>query len=297
MKKFQSVRLGFQRDCIDIPLDLLCASKSLGEGIKQTTKYLQIHASVKAVGLVESVVVAPSTDKPGAFIVLDGHMRVEALRDLGHSSVSCLLSTDDEGYTYNKQVNRLSAIQQHRMIIKAVEDGTPIAKLANALHISENAIRDRFKLLDGICNEAIALLADKPATLGMFRILRQMKAFRQIDVAQAMINLNSYSIRLALAMLHATSPEQLIEKAASKIKQDGLSETLQRVERELAAVQAETKLLEESYGPANLQLMIIKTHIKALLENASIVKWLAKFHREYLQQLQLIAEIKQLPAE
>jgi hypothetical protein len=66
----------------------------------------------------------------------------------------------------------------------------------------------------------------------------------------------------------------------------------------LAAVQADTRLLEEGYGPANLQLEIIKTYIgKTLLENAAVVRWLAKTHSEYLQQLQFIAEIKQLPSQ
>lgn len=70
------------------------------------------------------------------------------------------------------------------------------------------------------------------------------------------------------------------------------------LERELAAVQADTRLLEEGYGPANLQLEIIKTYIgKTLLENAAVVRWLAKTHSEYLQQLQFIAEIKQLPSQ
>jgi hypothetical protein len=151
--------------------------------------------------------------------------------------------------------------------------------------------------LDGICNEVISLLADKPAPLGIFNSLRQMKPFRQIDVAQAMIGLNNYSLKLAAAMLHGSASEQLIEDAATKVRKGGVSETLQRLERELVAVQADTKLLEEGYGPANLQLVIIKTYIKSLLDNATVVRWLAKTQAEYLQQIQLIADIKQLPVK
>lgn len=124
-----------------------------------------------------------------------------------------------------------------------------------------------------------------------------MKPFRQIDVAQGMINLNNYSIKLALAMLQSTPQDQLTDNVIAKVQRGGTSETLQRLARELAAVQAETKLLEEGYGPANLQLVIIKTYIKRLLDNAAVVRWLAKTHAEYLQQIQLIADIKQLPSE
>ncbi|WZB74802.1 plasmid partitioning protein RepB C-terminal domain-containing protein [Achromobacter insuavis] len=156
------------------------------------------------------------------FIALDGRMRVEALRDLGKEHALCLISTDDEGYTYNKWVNRLSVVQAHRMIVRAAERGVSIEQLANALDVSPGAIRARFRLLDGICSEAVAILADKPATYGMFRILRQMKPFRQIDVAQAMANLGNYSIKLATAMLQNTPTDQLVEIAAGKARSSTL---------------------------------------------------------------------------
>lgn len=297
-KPLKSVRLGFERDCMEITLDLLHVEIPLPTGIKETVKYKQVCTSVQAIGLVEPIVVAHSRQNIGSFIVLDGRMRLEVLRDRGVQKALCLISTDDEGYTYNKRVNRLSVVQEHRMIVRAAERGVSVQQLADVLDVTPGAIRQQFKLLDGICSEAVALLADKPATYAVFRALKQMKPFRQIDAAQAMINLGNYSAKLALAMLQATSPDQLTEKASAKAQRGGPTEALQRLERELAAVQADTRLLEEGYGPSNLQLEIIKTYIgKTLLENAAVVRWLAKTHSEYLQQLQLIAEIKQLPSQ
>jgi ParB-like chromosome segregation protein Spo0J len=291
------VRLGFERECVELPLDNIHSPISLPAGVKESVKYRQVRSSVQAVGLVEPVVVALDRNAPGKFLVLDGRMRLEALRDLGVQRVLCLISTDDEGYTYNKRVNRLSVVQAHRMIVRAAERGVSVQQLAEVLNVSQSAIRDRFRLLDGICPEAVALLADKPATSGMFRILRQMKPFRQIDVVQAMINLGNYSIKLATAMLQATPPDQLTDTAAAK-QSAGPTEALQRLERELAAVQADTRLIEEGYGPANLQLEIVKTYIgTTLLENAAAVRWLAKNRSEYLQQLQRIADIKELPGQ
>ncbi|EFF76760.1 plasmid partitioning protein RepB C-terminal domain-containing protein [Achromobacter piechaudii] len=294
----QSIRLGFERECVVIPLDKILFPVSLPTGIKESVAYKQILSSVMAIGLVEPVVVAPSRDGGDMFIALDGRMRVEALRDLGKEHALCLMSTDDEGYTYNKCVNRLSVVQAHRMIVRAAERGVSIQQLADALDVSPGAIRARFRLLDGICNEAVALLADKPATYGMFRILRHMKPFRQIDVAQAMTNLGNYSVKLATAMLQNTPTDQLTEATPSKSKSSTPSDTLQRLERELAAMQADTRLLEEDYGPASLQLEIIKTHIgSTLLENAAVIRWLANNQPEYLQQLQRVADIKKLPPE
>ena len=35
--------------------------------------------------------------------------------------LECLVSTDDEAFTYNKRVSRLSPVQEQRMIAKAIE--------------------------------------------------------------------------------------------------------------------------------------------------------------------------------
>lgn len=294
----KSLRLGFERDCVEVPLDKIHFTVPLPAGIKDSVAYKQILSSVQAIGLVEPIVIALDRGQPGVFIALDGRMRVEALRDLGKEHALCLMSTDDEGYTYNKRVNRLSVVQAHRMIVLAAERGVSVQQLADALNVSPGAIRQRFRLLDGICDEAVTLLADKPATYGMFRILKQMKAFRQIDVAQTMVNLSNYSVKLATAMLQSTPPEQLVEVAAGKAQPGTPTDAIRRLERELAAMQADTRLIEEGYGPASLQLEIIKTHIGAtLLENAPVVRWLARRKPEYLQQLQRIADISTLSAE
>jgi hypothetical protein len=34
-----------------------------------------------------------------------------------------LIATDDEGFTYNHKVNRLTAIQEHFMILRALKNG------------------------------------------------------------------------------------------------------------------------------------------------------------------------------
>lgn len=55
--------------------------------------------------------------------------------------------------------------------------------------------------------------------------------------------------------------------------------------------------LQEGFDPASLQLETIKTHVgTALLNNAAVVRWLAKRRPDHLQQLQKLSEIRQLPS-
>src|SRR3546814_12071605 len=59
------------------------------------------------------------------YSLLDGHLRVEVLKDLGITEVECLVAADDDTYTYNKRINRLAPIQEHRMIQRAIDRGVP----------------------------------------------------------------------------------------------------------------------------------------------------------------------------
>jgi hypothetical protein len=181
------------------------------------------------------------------------------------------------------------------MIVRVYESGVPVERLAAALGLSVSTIRDRFKLLDGICDEVVKLLSDKRVPRRVFSILRQMKTFRQIDVAHAMINLDNYSGKFVLAMLEMTSSDQLVEGSQKDPGKTGAVEAIQRLERELAVLQADTKVLEENYGPDSLKLVVIKSYVANLLNNVRVVRWLAQFKSEYLQQLQIISEIRNLP--
>ncbi|MGO4156624.1 plasmid partitioning protein RepB C-terminal domain-containing protein [Cupriavidus sp. YAF13] len=68
------------------------------------------------------------------------------------------------------------------------------------------------------------------------------------------------------------------------------TEAVQRLERELAVLHDDTKLMEETYGSDNLRLVVIRRYIEGLLNNAKVVRWLAQHRRDHLQQLQILAE-------
>lgn len=44
------------------------------------------------------------------------HLRIEAFKKLGTEMVDCLVATDNETYPFNKRLNRLPPLQEHRMI-------------------------------------------------------------------------------------------------------------------------------------------------------------------------------------
>ncbi|CAJ0773004.1 hypothetical protein [Ralstonia chuxiongensis] len=79
-----------------------------------------------------------------------------------------------------------------------------------------------------------------------------MKPFRQIDVANTMTSLGKCCIKFAVAMLETTASDQLVARRWKTPVQNAPTEVIQRLERELAAHQPDTCLLEDNYGPENL---------------------------------------------
>ncbi len=92
---------GFQQSAVRLPIDAFVPLKPLRPDIKMSSKFRQIVTSIRAVGLVEPPVVTPDATTPGGYFLLDGLLRIEALRDLGETEVDRLVSTDDEAFTYN----------------------------------------------------------------------------------------------------------------------------------------------------------------------------------------------------
>lgn len=176
------IHLAFDRSFVTIPVSSIVPLKALPEGARESRAFSQVLSSIKAIGLVEAPVVMADTTNVGSYFLLDGHLRIEALKELGITEAECLLATDDDTYTYNKRVNRIPPIQEHRMIARAMERGVSSTDIAEALNLQVESVLRRYRLLEGISAEAAEMLKDKPCSMKVFDILRQMTAVRQIVI-------------------------------------------------------------------------------------------------------------------
>lgn len=289
-----NAHVGFERETRLIPLSAILPLKALRPTTKQSQKYRQIAASIRAVGLVECPVVVPNAKKRGTYLLLDGLLRLEVIKEIGWPEVECLISTDDEAYTYNKRISRLASVQEHKMIVRAVERGVPEARIAEALDLEVKTIHRRFRLLDSICPEVVEQLADKPCPMLVFESLRRMKPMRQMEAAELMVGQKNYSSPFIRTILAATPSDQLATPVAKNKEQDVTRGQIARLERELEAAQSRTKYVEDTYGEDNLQLTIARSYLAKWLKNPKIVRWLATYQPEYLAEFQEITEIDSL---
>jgi hypothetical protein len=270
------IPLGFEPDCVVVPVSKMLPVKSLRKSVKDSQKYRQIAASIMEIGLVELPVVARHNDPPDSYLLLDGHLRVEILKDMGRTEVECLISTDDEGYTYNKRISRLAAVQEHHMMKRAIANGVSQERLARALNINVGSLQRRVRMLDGVCPEVINLLKDKPCPVKTFEILKKMVPLRQIEAAELLINANNYSAAYASAIFVSTPQDQLVNANQPKRVKGMTPEAIARMERELSRLQENISSIEERYGTDNLHLTVAKGYLGKLLSNGRIVQYLAR---------------------
>ena len=290
------VKMAFEPTSVQVAISEIQPLRMVTDLMKKTPKYSTIRSSIREVGVIEPPVVARDSSMPGKYLLLDGHLRVEALKELGRTEVVCLVSSDDEAFTYNRRINRLAIIQEHRMILKAIERGVQPARLARALNINVNTLQHRVRLLDGICSEAIELLKDKHVPIGTFSILKKMGAMRQIEVAELMVAMNRYKTSYAKSLLAATPQDQLLESASRKSVK-GLSEDqMKLMERESANLDRDFKIAEQSYGKDHLDLVLARGYLGKLIGNARVVQYLTAHYQEILGEFRKLTSADKIAA-
>lgn len=156
MKSNERVQFACEQTLQNIPLDNILPLRRIAPGTRKTLKYRRIKASIREVGIIEPLVVHPQQKSaPKAYMLLDGHMRLDILKEAGKSTVECLIALDDEPFTYNHKVNRLTVIQEHFMLMKAVKSGVSEDAIAAALNVDVSKIREKKNLLASVLKPSI----------------------------------------------------------------------------------------------------------------------------------------------
>jgi len=282
------VSLGFHLEPISVLLDNILPSRKIPAALDTSRKFKQIKSSIEAVGLIEPLSVTPEIRASGQHLLLDGHVRLIALRDLGHSAAPCLVAKDDETYTYNNRINRLSTIQEHYMLRRAIQRGLSPEKLAKALSVDVSTIIKKMGLLDGICPEAAELLRDRQFSAELSRVLRKMHPTRQVECVELMVAANTLTVAYAEAMLVAT-PTELLIGGKKPQKLTGVSpEQMARMEREMSNLQTQYKTVEQTYGQDVLNLVLARGYLAKLLDNGSVRRYVAQRHPELVSEFESI---------
>lgn len=284
------ISLGFALEPLSLPLGQILPSRKMPEGLGTSRKFRQIRSSIEEIGLIEPLSVTPAIRKSGRHMLLDGHIRLIALREIGHAEAPCLVATDDESYTYNNRINRLSTIQEHFMLRRAIERGVSPERLAKALSVDVSSIIKKMTLLDGIYPEATELLKDRQFSPEISRVLRKMKPTRQMECVELMVSANNLTVSYAEAMLVATPADLLVDGKKPQKLTGVTQEQMAKMEREMANLQGQYKMVKQTYGQDVLNLVLARGYLAKLLENKQVVRYLKQRQSEVLAEFETIVQ-------
>jgi hypothetical protein len=278
----EKIKAAFGRYLVTLPLSSITSTRKSTPATQRRDYYKKIAASLKTVGLIEPLVVFKQQD--GTFLLIDGHVRFEILSRGGTQEVQCLVTDDDEGYTYNRRVNHVPPIIQHFMLCRVLECGVSEQRVADALNVNVRSIRERRDMLIGICPEVVKLLEGRRLTVRSFCVLRKMKPLRQIEAAEHMVASNNFTLPLLKAMLLITRSDMLNNSAPkARARQDAASPSLVREHQGLVR---DLKTVEESFGADMLMLAVSCKYLERLLRNAKVKKYLHRTSPEKLLVLE-----------
>lgn len=287
------VPCAFTPEVIQLPLDKILLSRRLPTSVPASEKFRQIVCSIQAVGVIEPLSVSIANAHEGQYLLLDGHVRLLALQELGVTMAPCLVAADDETYTYNSRINRLSSIQETRMLQEAVAKGVSKERLAKVLNIDISSVTKKLRLLDGICPEAVELLKDRQFSPEISRLLRKVKATRQIECVDLMLSANSFTVSYAKALL-ATTPADLRVDGTKPAVSGVTAEQIARMEREMENLQGQYKLIEETYADDVLNLVVAQGYLSKLLANDAVSRFIKQFRPDIHEQIVTLVAVNSL---
>ncbi|MCA9234226.1 MAG: ParB N-terminal domain-containing protein [Planctomycetales bacterium] len=163
-------------------------------------EYQRMLASIRAVGLIEPLVVYPEN---GHNVILDGYQRYKILLELGVERVPCILWKEKESFTGNRMVNRLSPAQEMRMLRKSLEE-LDEKTIGAAFGITSIGHRLNQSLLRQLHPDVVRAFEAGKILTNVARELRYVKPERQTEILELMESCNDFSVPFVRGLILKT---------------------------------------------------------------------------------------------
>jgi ParB family transcriptional regulator, chromosome partitioning protein len=266
---------------IDIPAIRL---RPLRERKVSNREYDRILASIKVVGLIEPLVVFPEGED---YVILDGVQRYRALLEMGVEVIPCIVGKQREAFTGNRMVNRVSPVQENRMIEKSLGE-LDEQTIAAALGISGLTHRLKKTLLKRLHADVAAAFDQDKITRGCALELTYVKAQRQKEILSAMDGYKDYSIAFARTLILKT-PQTM--RDVRKRKNDPWDKAAQRKSnllKQLADAEQKHDFYSRLYKQYTVDLLRLAIFARSLLTNRRIREYLDEHYRTIVERFEAV---------
>jgi ParB family transcriptional regulator, chromosome partitioning protein len=244
---------------------------------KVAKKYRQrIEASLRAVGLIEPLIVFPIND---SFEILDGSLRYRILLDLGVESVPCLVHSTRDGFTGNRMVNQLSASQEMRMLRKSLEE-LDEKTIASALGMQGIGHRLNNGLLEKLHPSVVNAFNANLINLQTAKELVNVKQDRQQEILQLMESCKDYSTTFARGLILKTPATKRAKANGTKTPWSQAEEKKSQLLKKLQEAEQQQDFYTGLYRQYTTNLLKLVIYVRSLLSNPEVRAYLQTHHAE-----------------
>lgn len=250
-------------------------------------EHQRIAASIRAVGLIEPLVVFPEN---GQYIILDGYQRYKILLEMGIERVPCIIWKEKEAFTGNRMVNRLSHAQEMRMLRKSLEE-LDEKTIGAAFGISSIGHRLNQSLLKQLHPNVVKAFESGKILTNVARELRYVKPERQHEILELMESCNDYSVPFARGLILKTPASK-----RAKLPANGFSpwEKSEKKSSDLLKRLQEAEEKQEFYAGLYRQysynLLKLIIYVRSLMANERVHEYIAANHPELAESFREIVE-------
>ncbi len=268
----------------DIDLEQLNPLNETRVDIAKNSGFRKIVASIQAIGLIEPLSVYP---EGGCYMILDGVLRYAACRQLGIETVPCLVYKDKQAYTFNRNVNRLSAYQEIRMLRKSLEtlDEPTIARTFGMKSIRSRLVPNLIKQLHP---SVIAAFKENQISKLCALELVHVTHERQAEILKEMKKIGDFSATFCRTLVIQTPASQ---RNRNKLARKAWAEDDDR-KRDMVArldhAEKQHDFYAQLYRQYSADLLKIVFYVRKMISNPKIEEYLQAKHAEVLARFRAV---------
>jgi hypothetical protein len=270
----------------DVDIKLLTPLNERDVNLQTHAGFRKIVASIRAVGLIEPLSVFQEN---GHYAILDGYLRYRACQELDIETVPCMVYKEKQGYSFNRNVNRLSAFQEIRMLRKSLEtiDEPTIAQAFGMRSIRYRLAPLLMKQLhpDVVTAFKEDLIA-KPCATEFTNVTPE----RQAEIMSEMKEAGDYSPSFCRSLVLQTPASQRNKRKSPRVawaENDGRRKDL--VAR-LEHAEKQHDFYSGLYRQYSTDLMKLVFYVRKIISNGNVEKHLAAHHPDLLVRLREVVQ-------
>lgn len=268
----------------DIPLDLLVPLRQRHVKLEKMRGFKRIVSSIKELGLIEPLCVYREN---GKYMILDGFLRMKACEELGVKSVPCLIYPDKEAYTYNKMVNKLSPVQENRMLrnaMQTIDKGTVLKTLG----IARLECRLTHRVIKALHPDVIAAIEKGRLSRISGAEFVHVVLAQQKEILQEMEKTNEFSPRFLRTMIIRTPEELRSGWKGRAAPWEQVRNQNKDIAKKLQEAKERSDFYKKTYHDYSMDLAKMNSFARQLITNEQVKMLLSIKHPDILERLQNI---------